>query len=294
MKEQYIDENKFRYHLYRILKYFISFCEKNELTYCCATGTMLGAVRHHDIIPWDDDIDVFMPRKDYEKLLTIAHEMERDDFKVISARNSSSFATFAKIYCKDTTLWEFESIPFVYGVYIDIFPLDETSITKSEFMKKYCYFRNLFRKYQLSQMRFSLKRFIAHIREKDKKMAIKDLLSIMFPTWLADYYRKKIIKFEAERSLEHGDHLVSYYGDYWGREYFEKTWFDSYVDLPFSDFTVKVPSGYHDYLTNVYGDYMKFPPVEKRVSHHYHYYLNMDKHLEMEDIKSIMIKDKHE
>lgn len=285
MKEQIIDEEKYKMHLFRILKFFISFCKDHNLTYCCATGTMLGAVRHHNIIPWDDDIDVFMPRKDYEQLLAIAHEMEGDGFKVISAKNSSSFATFAKIYCKDTTLWEIESVPFVYGVYIDIFPLDETSITKAEFINKYRYFRNLFRKYQLSQMRFSPKRIIAHIKEKDKKMAIKELLSIMFPTWLAGYYRKKIIKFEAERSLEHGDHLVSYYGDYWDREYFDKLWFECYEDMPFSDFTVKVPSGYHEYLTNVYGDYMKYPPVEKRISHHYHYYLNMDKSMTLNEVR---------
>ncbi len=285
MKEQIIDEEKYKTHLFNILKYFISFCEQHNLIYCCATGTMLGAVRHHGIIPWDDDIDVFMPRKDYEQLLAIASKMEGDGFKVISAKNSSSFATFAKIYCRDTTLWEIESIPFVYGIYIDIFPLDETSISKAEFINKYRYFRNLFRKYQLSQMRFSLKRIVGHIKEKDKKMAIKELLSIMFPLWLAGYYRKKIIKFEAERSLEHGDHLVSYYGDYWDREYFDKQWFECYEDMPFSDFTVKVPSGYHEYLTNVYGDYMKFPPVDKRVSHHYHYYLNMDKSMTLNEVR---------
>ena len=62
MKEQFIDEEQYKEQLYRILKYFISICDKHDLTYCCATGTMLGAVRHNDIIPWDDDIDVIMPR----------------------------------------------------------------------------------------------------------------------------------------------------------------------------------------------------------------------------------------
>lgn len=288
MKEQFIDEEKYKKHLYRILKYFISFCEKNELTYCCATGTMLGAVRHHDIIPWDDDIDVFMPRKDYEELLTLAPEMETDGFCVISAKTSSSFATFAKIYSKDTTLWELESIPFVYGVYIDIFPLDETSLPKTEFLKNYRSFRNLFRIYQLSQMKFSIKRLYNDIMDKDKKMVIKGIASLFIPSVLSGYFRNRIIQFEKRVSKEKGDHLVSYYGDYWGREYFDKTWFESYEDVPFSDFSVKIPAGYHEYLSNVYGDYMKFPPVEKRASHHYHYYLNMDKHLDLEKIRSLM------
>lgn len=285
MKEQFIDEKQHKQHLYRILKYFISICEKHDLTYCCATGTMLGAVRHNDIIPWDDDVDVFMPREDYEKLLTLVPNMDSDGFGLISAKNCSSFATFAKLYNENTTLWEFEAIPFVYGVYIDIFPLDESSDDKELFLKKYRYFRNLFRKYQLSQMKFSFKRLWGNIKEGDTKMALKDVLSLFFPTCMSNHYRKKIIKFENDASLEVGNHLVSYYGDYWGKEYFEKKWFDEYVDMPFSDFTVKVPKGYHEYLTNVYGDYMKFPPVEKRASHHYHYYLNMEKGMGLEEAR---------
>lgn len=285
MKEQYVDEEKYKSHLYRILKYFISFCEENDLTYCSATGTMLGAVRHHDIIPWDDDIDVFMPRKDYEKLISLAPDMEDEGFKLIAAKNSSSYATFAKIYSKDTTLWEIESIPFICGVYVDVFPLDATSITKSEFLKKYRYFRNLFRKYQLTQICFSPKKILKHLKDGDKKMVIKEIASLFFPACLSGYYRDKIITFENEAAEEKGCHLVSYYGDYWGREYFDKQWFESYVDMPFSDFTIKVPSGYHEYLTNVYGDYMKYPPIEKRVSHHYHYYLNMDNSMTLDEVR---------
>ena len=288
MKEQFIDEGQYKEHLYRILKFFISICEKHNLTYCCATGTMIGAVRHHDIIPWDDDIDVFMPRKDYKTLITLSKEIESDGFGIIAAENCPSFATFAKLYNKNTTLWEIESIPFIYGVYIDIFPLDQTSDNKEAFLKKYRYFRNLFRKYQLSQMRFSLKRFLDEIKEGDKKMAIKDFLSLFVPSCISNYYRKKIIRFENEASNETGEHLVSYYGDYWGKEYFDKKWFEEYIDMPFSDFSVKVPKGYNEYLTNVYGDYMKFPPVEKRASHHYHYYLNMEKGMSIKEVCNLM------
>lgn len=290
MKEQIINEEQYKEHLFRILKFFISICEKHSLTYCCAAGTMLGAVRHNGIIPWDDDVDVFMPRKDYESLLTLAKEMEGDGFCLISAENCSSFATFAKLYNMNTTLWEIESIPFVYGVYIDVFPLDETSDDKNSFLKKYRYLRSLFRKYQLSQMKFSIKRLLREIKEGDKKMAVKDLLSIFVPSFMSCYYRKRIVRFEKEAALKRGNHLVSYYGDYWGKEYFNKKWFDSYVDMAFSGITVKVPKNYHEYLTNVYGDYMKFPPVEKRKSHHYHYYLNMDKGMSIEEIRELMKK----
>ena len=288
MKEQIIDESKYQQHLFRILKFFISFCEENNLTYCCAAGTMLGAIRHHNIIPWDDDIDVFMPRRDYEKLLTLASVIDHNGFGVISAKITSSFATFAKLYDKGTTLWEIESIPFVYGVYIDIFPLDETSLTREVFLKKYRQFRNLFRKYQLSQMSMNIKRLFQEIKERDKKMVIKEIVSLFFPSFMSQYYRNKIIQFENSISLEEGPHLVSYYGDYWEKEFFDKKWFDSYVDVPFSDFKVKVPIGYHQYLQNVYGNYMEFPPIEKRVSHHYHYYLNMENRLSIDEILTLV------
>ena len=288
MKENVIDEGKYKDHLYRILKYFIYFCENNNLTYCCAAGTMLGAVRHHDIIPWDDDIDVFMPRKDYEKLLTLSSGIEKDGFRLISAKTCSSFATFAKLYNKNTTLWEFEPIQFVYGIYIDIFPLDETSMSKTEFIKAYRSFRNLFRKYQLTQMKFTFGRLLKDIKAWNKKLIVKGIASLFFPSFLSYYYRKKIINFENRAALEKGDHVVSYYGDYWEREFFDKKWFENYIDMQFSDFTVKVPVGYHEYLTNVYGDYMQFPPVDKRVSHHDHYYLNMDKSMSLDEIMKAM------
>ncbi len=288
MREQNIDNEKYREHLFRIFSFFISFCEKNNLNYWCATGTILGAVRHNNIIPWDDDIDVFMPRKDYEKLIGLKTELEADGVGIISAKTCDSFATYAKLYDKNTTLWEIESIPFVYGINLDIFPLDETSCTKKQFSKKYRYFRNLFRKYQLSQMIFDLKRLIREIKEGEYKMIFKDILSLFVPSFLSGYYRKRIIKFENEVSLEKGDHIVSYYGDYWEKEYFEKKWFENYIEMPFADLTVKVPNGYHEYLTNVYGDYMKYPPVEKRVSHHYHYYLNMDEGLELKEVKALL------
>lgn len=291
MKEQFIDENKYREHLFRVLKFFISFCENYRLTYCCAAGTMLGAVRHHDIIPWDDDIDVFMPRKDYETLLSLASEIAKEGFGLISAKLTPTFATFAKLYDKKTTLWEIESIPFVYGVYIDIFPLDETSVSKAEFTKNYASFRNLFRKYQLSQISFSFKRFFRDLRERDIKMILKEVASLFFPSFMSSYFRERIIQFETKASIEEGAHLVSYYGDYREKEFFDKKWFASYLEMPFSSFTIKVPIGYHEYLTTVYGDYMMFPPVEKRVSHHYHYFLDMDKHLDIDEIREILNRE---
>ena len=141
-------------------------------------------------------------------------------------------------------------------------------MSKSEFLKKYRYFRNLFRKFQLSQMHFSLKGFFNHLKDGDKKMAIKEIASLVVPSCFSGHFRKKILQFESGASNDRGNHLVSCYGDYWGGEYFEKKWFDSYIDIPFSDFNVKIPSGYREYLTQMFGDYMTPPPAEQQVGLH--------------------------
>jgi len=92
------DLDKYKRTLLETFQAFINTCEKYALNYYCAGGTVLGAVRHNGFIPWDDDIDVFMPRKDYERLIDLDDKISQGDYSVISARNSQSFATFAKFY----------------------------------------------------------------------------------------------------------------------------------------------------------------------------------------------------
>lgn len=287
------DTEQYKKILFQTFKAFIDTCTKYNLRYFCAGGTVLGAVRHGNIIPWDDDIDVFMPREDYEKLIALDNELSPQGFSVISAHNTCIFATFAKFYNKNTTLWELKEIPFVYGIYIDVFPLDESCDTLEAFLKKYKKLRNSQRWYQLSQMKFSLTDIISYFRQGDKKYFYKGLLSVLFPGFTSSFFRNHLISIEDSFKGQKGDVMVCPYGEYYKKEYQKKSWYDGYKELPFGNLTVRVPVDYDAFLKHVYGDYMMLPPKEKQVSHHYHYYLNMDRGMTIDEVrKELKEKDR--
>lgn len=270
---------------------FIDFCDEYSLTYYCTGGTMLGAVRHHGFIPWDDDIDLFMMRDDYNKLISLQSELQKRGIRMEGLQSQDKFAVFLKLWDTGTTLWEIEEIPFVYGIFIDIFPLDYSDDSQEQFLSKYMKRRRLYILYQLSQMRFSVHAILSRIKQKDKKFIFRDFLSLFVPAFLQGYIRNLLIREDEKGWKQQGCFLASYYGDYFEREFLKKEWFDDYILVDFEKLKVKIPKGYDGYLSQIYHDYMKLPPKEKQISHHYHYYLNLDQHYNMEQIK-LLIKKK--
>lgn len=113
----------FKKKLIETFKAFDDFCAKNDITYFAAFGTAIGAIRHKGIIPWDDDIDVFMDWENYKKFLDLRSELAGTDYDIISRRNSDYSLTYAKFYNKNTTLWERVNRKYSYGVFIDVEPL---------------------------------------------------------------------------------------------------------------------------------------------------------------------------
>ena len=110
-----------------ILKAFIDICKKHNLRYYCCAGTAIGAARHHGMIPWDDDIDVLMPRPDYDRLLEIAQHEDFGKYEVVTPYNNESYPLyFSKLVNRETTLIEEKERPCILGLYVDIFPLDAT------------------------------------------------------------------------------------------------------------------------------------------------------------------------
>ena len=280
----------YRFILLDLFRRFIVFCDEFSVNYFCSGGTTIGAIRHHGFIPWDDDIDLFMKREDYNRLLMLKEELQGRGIGLEGIQCNGYFGTFLKIWDLNTTMWELEEIPFVYGIYIDIFPLDYTDDSLDKFLKKYKKRRRLCLCYQLSLMRFSISTFIRRVKQRDYKFIIKGLLSLFIPHSLSGRIRKQILVEDLKEQRNIGTYLASYYGDYWEREYYKAEWFNGYKVVDFESLKVRIPIGFHEYLTQNYHDYMKLPPKEKQVSHHYHYYLNMEKGMSLDEVREILKK----
>lgn len=247
-----------------ILKYVASFCEKNGLRYYLADGTLIGAVRHHGYIPWDDDIDIRMPRPDYERMCEIFNTKDNDGtYLLIRPTDKEAQHYFIKII--DTRTIKIE--PYLnysqgmLGVDIDVFPIDGApsnidtydkmqkdirAYNKAYMLKK----KTLFRKILTIGKDFVKKRFKAHF------------CPFMSACEVAQIVKDKSMKYDFDKS-EFVCHIGI--GD---RYRFSKSCYDTFIMMPFEGCEFRVPVGYDEILSAHYGDYMKLPPIEKQVTHH--------------------------
>ena len=124
--------------LLKILKWFHGFCVENNLRYYADGGTMLGAVRHKGFIPWDDDVDVCMPREDYNKLISLSASLPKPYVLETPQSEAKDFLyAFSKIYNTDTTLIEKGKKNIKRGIYLDVFPLDGLGNSEKEAKKNF-------------------------------------------------------------------------------------------------------------------------------------------------------------
>lgn len=275
--------------LLKTLQAFTSFCDKHDLTYFAAYGTALGAVRHHGFIPWDDDIDVHMPRADYQRLWALRHEIPTP-YKVADIPELGYTAPFMKFMDMNTSVWEFERKPYMLGEYIDIFPLDSyqpEDVPHVKDLKKkldesfFAYFRCL--------DRWTMREIASALwhckRSTFKSYCIQNISNIKH---VRHYHSQVLALLDEISSTEEASLYFSSADVYADFPIFEKSWFDQPVDMPFEGMTIKVPNGYDGYLRVLYGDYMQLPPEEKRVSHHARHFVSLDKGLSIRQARAIM------
>ena len=242
-----------------ILKKFDSVCKENNLRYSISYGTLLGAVRHGGFIPWDDDIDVNMPREDYEKLLSLQYD--DGEYKVLNYRYSKNYYyTFSKMIDSRTYIEENQRGEKDMGVFIDIFPTDYVGDIDTEAEK------NVNRGLKNNEVWLRLGSDI----KANKSLSPKYLAKLIF-RGVTLPLRKTLLKHYDTMfaKIPKSEYCANFQLNIYGmRECFKTSLWDDLIDIPFEDIKVSAYADYDSYLSAVFGDYMTPPPESERVSTH--------------------------
>lgn len=258
--------------LIRMLSEIAPALDQHKIEYYVAAGTLLGAIRHQGFIPWDDDIDLTMPRPIYEVFLKNADKIIPKPYILETFKTSDDYPYFfAKIYDPRTTLIEGKSQPLVRGIYIDVFPLDGISNETKEQKK----LTRMIRKYLKIYRRFIANSgYTGPITKRSTHLLIAPIIKFIFPkTKLI----KKINKITSKHSWDTSKYITNYFGSWKEKEIHEKEWYASRVKFSFNGVSVWAPGGYIQILTKLYGNYLKLPPIDKQVTHHNFSFLDLNK-----------------
>lgn len=257
-----------------LLTEFDKLCKVNHLYYTLCGGTLLGAVRHRGFIPWDDDIDVLMPRPDYERLLnhqSINMDELPDYVQLCSWKDGTLSFPFIKLVDNRTEVDVdyFDSELGANKIWIDIFPIDGNPEDEQELRK--IYGKSIRLRKLLSIKLAKSGEGKTRLKRLLKPMIIKVLSVISIESLCA-----KIDKLA--RSYDYGS--SKYIGGIlWGygpQERISKEAFETPVKLEFEGKYFNAPSNYDEYLTGLYKDYMQLPPEDKRIVHGLHARISED------------------
>ena len=270
---QEVSNKEIQKYLLEAFRWFHGFCVENDLRYFALGGTMLGAARHQGFIPWDDDVDVGMPRKDYDRFCALMNDRlgHRYILETPDSEAKDFNYCFAKLYDTETTLVENLRYKTRRGLFIDIFPLDGMGDNEEESRKT---FSRIDRRFKL---------IVAHTTGLRKgRSFLKNTAVIISQTILDPFINdKKAIKKLNELAAEKDFDSCVYGGNTFGAWRYKEIMPSSIMGRPtlykFEDMEVYGSEDCDAYLTHLYGDWRKLPPEDKRVSHHDYLELDLNK-----------------
>lgn len=255
---------------FEMLSLFVSICKELNLKYFLVCGTALGAVKYNGFIPWDDDVDVALPREDYEIFCQKAGQMLPKGFFLQTYKTDKNYpCIFAKIRNSNTAYFEKQiaHLPINHGVYIDVFPLDGYPKDKK-----------LQRKLEIKKVYYDL--LVSSVRKSDCSFKVKILRKIFRLFGVHKRTAKILARFEkiiseyptknAEIWCNHGNWQKSL-------EYAPIEQYGNGTVMNFEGLEVMVPEKYDEYLTQKYGDWRADLPEEEKIGHHFYSVMDLEK-----------------
>lgn len=266
MNNKELSLNEIQQESFKVLLKLKEIMEEHNWDYCLAWGTLLGAVRHKGFIPWDDDIDIIMPRKHYEEFVQfcIDHKEELLPYSLFNSRTNDKYIYLISRFsdAKNFKYVPYKAKDYGQGTFVDIYPLDECNV--EEFEKNY---KKLHNKYEKKM----------YLRSTTKYCPTKSFAKnfIKWPLWNLIFrwqsHRNYQLKFEEEvkkinAKCKYSDKCVM-----WSEDkilFNTKDFFSERNELEFNGELFRVPTNYDNILKECYGDYMKLPPEDKRIPQH--------------------------
>ena len=244
-----------------IAKDFHKYCEKEKLRYYIIGGTFLGSIRHKGFIPWDDDIDIAMPRKDYEKFLK---EYPQKKYFILNYKTNPEYKYYISKLCSRDYIIK-EKTGNEVNLFIDIFPID--GMPNNKVFKKIHCLRILYHRMKLSF-------YYNDTIDKSKKRKAYEKILIFLATRIPfkklinpSKEKRKIDKLLMQNKVENSKYSGTIMGAYREREIVETELFGEPTLYNFEDTKFYGPEKYDEYLTHMYGEYMKIPKSVDRTSH---------------------------
>lgn len=234
-------------------------CRENNIEYYLLGGSCIGAVRHHGFIPWDDDLDIIMTRDNYEKFISLCKDkLDKEKYSIqIGLEDWPLY--FSKIRLKGTHLHELEddyTSNDMNGIFLDVFAMDNVPdnniLARIQYIlaKYYLCYQLSVRTYKSTTLK---KRFMIALAAPLKIKAIRNV----------------VVKFIEKFNRKKTNRLAFYYGrTRFKNAIIPRELYGSPNYVEFEDTTLPIPEKYHEYLSRMFGDYMKLPPIDQRVGMH--------------------------
>ena len=263
MEKRYLSLEEYHAVLFDMLKQVDAVCKAEHLSYFLSGGTLLGAIRHKGFIPWDDDIDLMMPRPDYEIFLEKAGKHLPKRYILAFPGRSGDYSQ-AWIRIMDTRGAVDDSgmqRAVTQSLFVDIFPID--GLPANEMLSNLCFKR--VRAWDILLKSARRKALYPYERLRTLKKILMQLTRIRSLPKYALSLNKSARRYSFDRAHYAGVLAVTHYGN---RERMPVEVFRGSVMVPFEGGMFPAPIGYHTYLSRLYGDYMVLPPEKERVSDH--------------------------